>query len=195
MIVIPRKKRTDVRGRYFASVAYPESLKGGYEGLIEILSESHVPCAISPLHDKDFNADGEPKKPHYHVLLCYENVTTENVAREVIDKFGGAGCELIRSQRGYFRYLTHKDNPDKAQYDPDMVVCLNGLDPKSFMTDSEINAYFGFVIEFIKENEINTYWDLCCRAMEVNIDLFYFICTHTLFCRETLNTRKKFYKK
>ena len=52
------------RTRSYATVVYPESAPD----FLERLNDLKVPCFVSPLHDKDFNPTGEPKKPHYHVL-------------------------------------------------------------------------------------------------------------------------------
>lgn len=59
----------DQRTRNFATVVYPESAPSDW---IDKLDQLHVAALISPLHDKDTNPSGEPKKPHYHVLLMFE---------------------------------------------------------------------------------------------------------------------------
>ena len=42
-----------------------------------------VPMAISPLHDKDLNADGTLKKPHWHIIYIASNpVTADSVRKE-----------------------------------------------------------------------------------------------------------------
>ena len=63
-----RKSKEDTRSRLWVFVAYPESLP---ENWLDIIADWHVPCCISPLHDKDINADGEAKKPHYHIVLQF----------------------------------------------------------------------------------------------------------------------------
>ena len=52
------------RTRNFATVIYPESAPSDWK---EILNQEFIPAFISPLHDRDTNPTGEPKKPHYHV--------------------------------------------------------------------------------------------------------------------------------
>lgn len=56
-----------VKGRNWAFLVYPESLPSNWE---DIITETGLPMAFSPLHDKDVNPNGEEKKPHYHVI-CY----------------------------------------------------------------------------------------------------------------------------
>ncbi len=46
------------RTRNFATVVYPESAP---ENWMRILEEHRVPALISPLHDKDVDADGKKK--------------------------------------------------------------------------------------------------------------------------------------
>lgn len=116
---------TDSRVRNFATVVYPESAPDGWK---ETITQSHVACFISPLHDKDVNPGGEPKKPHYHVLVMYEGKKSVLQVKELFDQIGGVGLEVVQSVRGYSRYLCHLDNPEKAQYKQDEVTCLSGAD-------------------------------------------------------------------
>lgn len=123
-----KKNSTSGRGRTrnFATVVYPESAPGDWQ---KILSDLHVAALVSPLHDKDLNPDGTPKKPHWHVLLMFDSVKDiENQVRSMVEKFGGVGVEKVNSLRGYARYLCHLDNPEKHQYDPADVVSFGGAD-------------------------------------------------------------------
>lgn len=113
------------RTRNYATVVYPESAP---EEWYRIIADSKIPVFISPLHDNDINADGEPKKPHYHVLVMYDSVKTQEQAREYFAAFGGVGCEVVNSLRGYARYLCHLDNPEKHQYSIDDVRAYGGAD-------------------------------------------------------------------
>ena len=63
----------NVKKRYWAMILYPESAPDNWK---DKLVESGIQCAVSPLHDKDKNADNTPKKAHYHIILCYEGPTT-----------------------------------------------------------------------------------------------------------------------
>lgn len=113
------------RTRNFATVVYADSAPSDWQ---QILGNQFVPAFISPYHDKDKNPTGEDKKPHWHVMLMFEQVKTIDQAKEIFDKIGGVGCEVINSVRGYSRYLTHADNPDKHQYALDDVKALCGAD-------------------------------------------------------------------
>ena len=70
-----KESQKDTRVRNFATVVYPESAPENWQ---EILAEQFIPAFISPLHDKDINPTGEPKKPHYHVMIMYEGKKSES---------------------------------------------------------------------------------------------------------------------
>ena len=116
------------RTRNYATIVYPESAPSDWQ---EILSNHHIPAFISPLHDNDVNPTGEPKKPHYHVILAFEGVKTWEQAKSIFDSLNGVGCEAINSLRGYARYLCHLDNPEKHQYLVEDVRSLCGADYSS----------------------------------------------------------------
>ena len=101
------------RTRNFACVVYPESAPDNW---ISCLEDTHVTSCISPLHDSDINPTGEPKKPHYHVIIMFDSVKTSEQAREIFDNIGGVGCEMVKSSRGYMRYLCHLDNQHRQYY-------------------------------------------------------------------------------
>lgn len=111
------------RTRNYATVVYPESAPENWQN---ILQEQLIPAFISPLHDKDINPTGEPKKAHYHVMIMYDSPKTEEQVKEVFAKIGGVGCEVVQHTRGYARYLCHLDNPEKVKYCPDDVISLCG---------------------------------------------------------------------
>ena len=58
------------RTRNWTIVLYPESAPDNWRTLIDDL---HIEWVESPLHDKDVNANGEPKKAHWHLLCGYAN--------------------------------------------------------------------------------------------------------------------------
>lgn len=158
------------RVRNFATVVYPESAPKNWR---EIISESKIPVFISPLHDKDVNATGEPKKPHYHVISMYESPKTEKQAREFFESFGGVGCETVKSVRGYARYLCHLDNPEKAQYSIDDVVAYGGADYIHAIGSAADRAKaIREMIAWIEENDIVSFAELLRYASVNRSDWF-----------------------
>ena len=58
-------EKKNVKKRNWAFVLYPESAPENWK---EQLQLTGLPCVISPIHDKDVNPDGTPKKAHHHII-------------------------------------------------------------------------------------------------------------------------------
>lgn len=146
------EKRAGTRTRNYATVVYPESAPENWK---ERLEQTFIPCLISPFHDRDVNPTGEPKKPHYHVLLAFESVKTKAQAQEIFDTIGGVGCEIVNSIRGYARYLCHLDNPEKAQYNIGDVRQFGGVDYREIISlASDIDASCEELLDFCEKYQI-----------------------------------------
>lgn len=152
---------TNTRTRNYATVVYPESAPDNWQN---ILAEQMVPSFISPLHDKDFNPDGEPKKAHFHVMIMFDGPKTREQAEEIFNLIGGVGCEIVKSLRGYARYLCHLDNPDKYQYDAADVKTICGAD------------YIGVIgLAIDKFKAVHEMMDFCEKY---NVDSFYLLANY-----------------
>lgn len=150
----------NVKKRAWALVCYPESLPNNWQ---EILTNTGLEIAISPLHDKDINADGSEKKPHYHVILVYQNPTTfKNVQENICDVLHCPIPQPLESVKGYYRYLTHQDNPEKYQYNSNEIITLNGFDSSNYtnLSLNEITLYLNKITDFIEDLQITEYRDL-----------------------------------
>lgn len=176
------------RTRNFATVIYPESAPEGWQS---ILSEQFVPAFISPLHDKDLNPTGEPKKPHYHVVIMYDSVKTKEQAEDVFQRIGGVGCEVVQSIRGYARYLCHLDNPEKVQYNQEDVRSMCGADYSGtigLVTDKY--KAIGEMIDFCIANNIYSYSQLLEYCRMERFDWFRVLCDNgTVVIKEYLKSR------
>lgn len=177
------------RTRNYATVVYPESAPDGWQ---DILSQQFVPAFISPLHDKDINPTGEPKKPHYHVVIMFEGVKTREQAMEIFAKIGGVGCEVVQSIRGYSRYLCHLDNPEKAQYKQEDVRCLCGADyPGVIGLVTDKYKAIGEMIDYCKDCNIYSYSDLLEYCRMERFDWFRVLCDNgTVVMKEYLKSRR-----
>lgn len=121
------------KSKYFCCVLYPDSSTYDTDKLIKALAEEHLTFAVSPIHDRDVEDDGSPKKAHYHLLLAYSSATTLDNIRSWFKICGMLESDLhsvrvCASGVGYYRYLTHKDNPEKAQYDDNDIRVFNDSD-------------------------------------------------------------------
>lgn len=164
------KKRT----RNYATVVYPESASADW---IIKLKEQCVPALISPLHDEDVNIDGTQKKEHYHVMILFDGVKTQEQAKEVFETFGGIGVEPVKSVRAYARYLCHLDNPEKAQYKIKDVITCAGADYHALISlASDKYSAIGEMIEFCLQNRIDSYAELLLFAKNNREDWFRVLC-------------------
>lgn len=147
----------DIKKRNWAFVVYPESLPDDW---LNSLRLQGCACAVSPLHDRDINPTGEPKKPHYHIILNFDGPKTYKSIKEFTEIFNGTIPIPLESVVGYYRYLTHKDNPEKVQYNEEDIKLFNGFDPVELMTESEVTNLLKQIINIIKLNDIKEFQDL-----------------------------------
>lgn len=148
-----------MKKRYWAFVLYPESAPENWK---DILQQTGLSCCVSPLHDKDINPTGEVKKAHYHIILCYSGPTTEKCVKAITDKLNQPKPIALEQVRGYFRYLTHKDNPEKYQYNENEIITINDFDIDNYndLSVSQIKSIMIDLQKIIRDNEIIEYCDL-----------------------------------
>lgn len=168
-----------IKKRNWGGVVYPESAPEDWE---EILKLKGVSFAVSPLHDKDINPTGEPKKAHYHVVICYGSPTTYNNVKELFDELNQPMPIPLESVRGYYRYLTHKDNPEKAQYNEEDIKLYNGFDVSDVLNAFEVFTLLKEIQLLILEHNISEY----CQLMDFllandKMEQWNVACSHTLF--------------
>ena len=74
-------------------------------------------------HDKDFDENGELKKVHWHVVvICEKREWQFSFARRIGIDVRFVQHPLASEPNGAIRYLTHIDNPEKAQYAREEIV-------------------------------------------------------------------------
>lgn len=162
------------RTRNFATVVYPESAPTNWK---LVLQEQCVPALVSPVHDRDVNTDGTIKKEHYHVMILFDGVKTQEQAKKVFSVIGGIGVEPVKSVRAYARYLCHLDSPDKVHYSPEDVLSLSGADYDTMIRlASDKYSAIGEMIEFCIENGVDSYAQLLLYAKNTRNDWFHVLC-------------------
>lgn len=150
------------RNTYYATIVYPESAPSDW---MNILEEQHIQALVSPLHDKDIDKEGNPKKPHYHVVLIFESLKSPKQAQEIFEKISGVGTIPLHSLGAYSRYLCHTDNPEKAQYVKEDVKEIGGANYKECCRQNEDKEKdevenFMQIADLIGEKNIVFYGDL-----------------------------------
>lgn len=182
------QKATDTRTRNFATVVYPESAPDNWK---EVLFSHCVPAFISPLHDKDINPTGEPKKPHYHVMLMFEGKKSIAQVEEIFKTINGVGCEIVKSVRGYARYLCHLDNPEKHQYDVSEVTCLASDYLGTIGLAIDKYVAIGEMQDFCDKYNVVSFYALATYARAHRSDWHRILCDcGSVFMREYLQSRK-----
>ena len=182
------QKATDTRTRNFATVVYPESAPENWK---EILFSHCVPAFVSPLHDKDVNPTGEPKKPHYHVMLMFEGKKSLTQVEEIFKTIEGVGCEVVKSVRGYARYLCHLDNPEKYQYDVSEVTCLASDYLGTIGLAIDKYVAIGEMQDFCDKYNVVSFYALATYARAHRSDWHRILCDcGSVFMREYLQSRQ-----
>lgn len=159
------------RTRYFTFIIYPESV---VEGWTDIIDSFHVSWAQSPLHDKDINADGSTKKTHWHIMISFDSLKTNEQAQEIANSVGGTVVQQVHSPRALVRYFAHMDNPEKAQYNKADIISHGGLDLEDLLKTSNQTRLelLKQMLEYVVDNDVTEYEDLVIYAMYNNSEWF-----------------------
>lgn len=169
------------RAKNYTLVVYPEDLSTEMQindAWIDVFRDLGHKLVVSPYHDKDVNADGSKKKPHYHILLQGGRnwIKFEELKDLVKTDLGGKGVAVPQkcsNSDGLKRYMTHIDNPDKYQYSKDEIKCFNGASIDSAYSISEEGKKLAIadIMTFVREHEeISDYYQLMNYAMDMRAD-------------------------
>lgn len=177
----------DNRSYTWAFVAYPESLPDNW---LDILTDTHIECCVSPLHDLDKNPTGEAKKAHYHIILKFGSKKSFSQVEEIIKPLNCTIPQVCSNIKGYVRYLVHKDNPEKVQYNELDIRCLNGFDICEYLKSSSNDRYLilGDIFQWIDDNGIVELKDLIIYCRVNNFEWFKICCDNTIVIREYIKS-------
>jgi hypothetical protein len=165
-----KKARTiDERTRNWTFLVYPESAPENWR---DILDDEHIQWVESPLHDKDYNADGEQKKPHWHILLLFEGNKSYEQVKELTDKLHATIPQKCASAKGLVRYMAHLDNPEKVQYDKGAIIGHGGVDVAEYLKPTSSSRYqlIGEMRQWVNESNCVEFCDLFDYAAEEHFD-------------------------
>lgn len=183
-------KGKNIKKRYWTFVLYPESAPSDWKHQLQMTG---LPCAISPLHDMDMDPTGNPKKAHYHIILCYSGPTTYNSVKSFTESLNQPIPQPLDSVSGMYRYFTHDDNPDKAQYNKDYIIQLNGFNVADYtdLTRSEVLEVKIRLQMLIRQENILEYSDLMDLLQDSGMNLEYEIASnHTYFFDKYIASRR-----
>lgn len=159
------------RFRNWTFVAYPDSLPTDWR---DRLDEFHIPWAESPLHEFDTNADGEVKKPHYHVGIFFDGKKSFEQVKAITDSLNCPIPQVCHSQIGLIRYFVHLDNPEKFQYSPADIISHGGFDHLKCLAPSvtDRHAILRDIIAYINDHGITEFRVLVDYAASERPDWF-----------------------
>lgn len=168
-------KQDNLKGRHFAYVVYPESAPSDW---VEQLKMTGLAFCVSPLHDKDSNADDTPKKPHYHVIISWGNSTTYRAARGLCDMLKCPIPQLLKNPNGMYRYLTHRDNPEKYQYTDNPTAYNGWVRP---LDGTDVTRIKAEIWHMVYTEDCREYGELLMVCNSKGPEYFEIASNHTMF--------------
>lgn len=184
------KNANSRRVRNWCAVVYPDSAPENWK---DILDSLNVKWACSPLHDKDVDDDGQLKKPHWHIVVCYSgNKSFEQVVEDVTEPLNAPIPQICRDVRSSVRYFIHKDHPHKFQYSQADIEAYGGFDVGDVfqLSKSEKTQMLTDISLFIREFDIKEYWDLLFYAVDENADWVQVIQDNSMFFERLLKSNR-----
>lgn len=188
------------RSRKVEMIVYQENLKD-VQVLENYLKSTGNLYFISPLHDKDVYADGdkknEIKKPHWHILLCFQNARFFNSVAKEFATFGVIEQNLnsVKNLNSAVRYLCHLDEKDKAKYElkdlrtnaKDLQKYLKAKQDK--FSQAEIS---GILLTKLEETKILRFSELVDIAKSLGDDFVNFVTMRAYFFTQYLRERRMY---
>lgn len=112
------------RVRNYSLVTYHniETVKKTLEYLVSVGRVRHWAFIT---HDKDKDSENKIKESHIHILLQLNNAMTLSAVRSLFPTGANTLAQPMLDKTDCFNYLTHKDKPDKYQYDECEILADN----------------------------------------------------------------------
>lgn len=155
------------KGTHWMFVVYQESAPPDWRYSLELTG---LPFTVSPLHDMDKNPDGSLKKAHYHVIVSYGQSQRYSAViglREITHGPYPLKCSHVA---GSYAYFTHKNNPEKAQYDAKEIARYNGWEKR--LSRSEIEAIKRELAKICMRDGVTEYLELMMTASDMGNEYF-----------------------
>lgn len=204
----------ELRYRIFSGILYPDSCD-----IEEFLDDPRVgEYALSPLHDQDVwtakdekkdpkHVAGTPKKAHYHVMITYQGKQKMSTMNALFKEYNQQEPEVCSRRVGLYRYFTHMDNPEKAQYDEAQIKHSPDFDVDACMSKSQLKkkedieevSRYRTVKELIDKKDIDEIFVLLDLLIDTDPDLFLYVKRNIhifdIYTRSRRNFEKDNFKK
>ena len=195
------KKPSECRCRNWSVIVYPESAPQNWRDLVDAWQ---IEWICSPLHDRDINANGELKKPHWHLLLLYGGVKSAEQVREMTDVLNCPSPMKCHNAKALVRYFAHLDNPEKASYRVSDIESHGGVDVNELLkpTSSERYNLIREMMLFVRDEDLTEFQDLVDYALGQRLDdWFPLLCDNSAIvmtnyiksCRHRSKPKKDYY--
>jgi hypothetical protein len=174
-------QKADDRSRTWTFILYEDSAPDNW---CDLLDEMHIEWVESPWHDRDVNADGEPKKKHKHILLLFQGKKSYEQIKQITDNLNSPIPQRCHSAKGTVRYMAHLDNPEKAQYSTSDIRGHGGVDVSDMLRPCASARYelIREMMRFCKEEHIVEFQDLLDYAMQERFeDWFPLLCDNSSY--------------
>lgn len=168
------KKSVDARNRNWTFLVYLDSAPENWREILR--DDLKLLFVVSPLHEFDTNEDGTPKKPHYHVVLCFEGNKSVDQIQAISDRISGVMVMPVSSMPGMIQYLIHKNNPEKYQYKREDIVSYGiDIDPYFGLTSSQMQAEAKKMVQFIADNQVTEFSEFVKICTEIDDNWLYIL--------------------
>lgn len=128
---------------------------------------------VSPLHWLDVNPDGTIKKPHWHVIVSWDNPTTYESACKRLQSLVHCPRPIaLVNPYGAYRYHNHLDNPEKYQY-TEKSERINGWTIP--LDEDRIEEVENELYRLILEEDCEEYTEILAVAKSLGGD-YYSVC-------------------
>lgn len=157
------------RTRNWTFIVYPDSAPENWR---ELLDDLHLEWVESPLHSMDLNPTGEPKKPHFHVLILFNGNKTYEQVIEISSSINSTIPQQCHNAKSLVRYMAHLDNPEKHQYSSSDIKSHGGVEIADLLkpTASEKYTLISEIIKHLQDNKITEFQDLVDYALAERFD-------------------------
>ncbi len=175
---VPDKFDINQRINCFTIELYDNSETLDYISIFNIVSsvEFYSCKYYVVLHDKDIINDmGELKKAHYHLLVKLDNAIDIKKIYDILNYSNNErtlqaivnNLSVVKSFKSMVRYLIHRDNKEKYQYNLEDII-TNDKSISYYFNDNTIIDNFQMIYKIIEENNITNFRYLIKWCVENN---------------------------
>ena len=128
--------------------------------------------------------------------MVFANPTTQDNINRILAELNQPIGIPLESVRGYYRYFTHKDNPDKYQYDEREIELYNGFNVDDVLNSFEVFQALKQIQNLVIELDIMEYCDLLDYLLQSEfMELWNVACSHTLLLNSYITSKRHAFEK